>query len=473
MPDKLAVADESSELTYGKLYDNILRVAYILKQEGISNGSKVMIEAIPKTIFVTTYFAIQCLHAICVPFSSKAKDSWINTTIAFVQSECIINSKKNDSLLTKQIQYENVFLENVEDACNLMHNIDENEISDILFTSGTTGNDKGVVLSYRSTYAATCNIHSVLKISKSDTVLLPLPLHHSNALGTMRTYLKIGGSIVLCNGVMAVQSLKSLIEKYHCTAISCSPIMLNALYLLTQGKYVTWFQAFKHIEIGTAPVDSSLVEKLRNDFEKIKLYINYGATEAPRAIYMDLNIRDTTKLISIGKPIGDYKAVIIDDNDQIINKPNKIGRLALHSKALMLEYWNNTKLTKQSHISEYFLTGDLAYIDRDQYVILKGRIKDLIIIGGEKVYPMEVEDELIKLPCIEECAISSGLREKNGIEFLIAYIKLNPLYEFSKQEVLTKLREKLDKYKIPREFRVVDHIPRNQMGKIDRKQLKH
>jgi long-chain acyl-CoA synthetase len=312
-----------------------------------------------------------------------------------------------------------------------------------------------------------------LEITTADLVLLPLPLYHSNGLGTVRTYLKEGASIILLDGVMSVNYIKKMLLRYPCSAFSCSPVMLEVLDMLTDGEYVNLFQNLRYIEIGTAPVTERLRQILRERFPRQRLFINYGATESPRAVYMDLNCQEYKKLESIGQTIGDYDAIVLDDDNTIISERNRIGKLALGGRAIMQGYWNNDHLTKQVLVGSHYLTGDMAYIDKDNYVYLQGRIHDLIIIGGEKVFPNEIERMLLEMPDIYECAVI-------GVEYTrhfvgqqpVAFVVMKKNAVFQMELINKYLESKLELFKIPNKIISIDQLPRNIMGKVDRNSLR-
>ena len=188
---------------------------------------------------------------------------------------------------------------------------------------------------------------------------------------------------------------------------------------------------------------------------------------------MDLNCQEHKKSISIGKTIGDYDAIVLDDDNMIISERNRIGKLALGGKAIMQGYWNNDDLTKQVLVGSYFLTGDMAYIDRDNYVYLQGRIHDLIIIGGEKVFPDEIERMLLEMPDIYECAVI-GVDDKRHFvgQQPVAFVVMKKNAVFQMELISKYLESKLELFKIPNKIVKIDQLPRNIMGKVDRNSLR-
>ena len=453
--DNIAVADINKCLTYTELEDQINITIKKIQKYGIQPFDVVMLRAESKVEFVYCYLALHRIKAICIPFSSKANEIYINKLawlsgtrycISDVEKCAIINMESGRSKKVKN----------------------EKNIYDILYTSGTTSQGKGVILSEKAVGQSINNIVAALDLKKEDFVLLPLPLHHSHGLGTLRAALKRRSSVILSNGIIDIEPL---MQKYPCTILSCSPTMIEWIIRRYNVKCQSIFHSIRCIEIGTAPLVGNSRKRVKEIFQNKKILISYGATEAPRAIYMDLT--NNSKEYAIGKPVGDYIVQIFRSNSNCICPKNEVGMLGVYSKALMDGYLNVDIPKEKIWRGKFFLTGDIGYVDDDNDVILVGRNSDLIIIGGEKVYASEIEQLVNEIQGVNEC-ICIGVKTENLLlqEKIIAFVKEENNYSLTEKDIKLQLKGKIENYKVPSEVLFIDNFPRNEMGKIDKARLK-
>lgn len=461
---KIAVADINGNWTYAQLREMAFVAAYRMYMEGNSIGDTIMIPASGRKEFVAYYYGVHLLGAICVPYSVSSKKEVLEDIKERVNATCTVVPEEYDRLSDMKLTHE---METAIESL-IVYETEEDAVVDILFTSGTTGVQKGVLLTNGGVKQAICNIAEAIAFRENDVVLLPLPLHHSNALGTMRTYISLGGMIVLLQGLKDISNMKILVDKYNCSGLSCSPVILDWI-IRRYGKQCSSFLGkLRYIEIGTAPLPAGKREKIRQYFKGISLFVNYGSTETPRAVYMDIN--QIKKDSSIGRVVGDYESRIFDDNGMPINETTVAGRLGLKSKAMMRGYFGAQE-NVPTMIDGYFLTGDIAYMDGDGFIFLKGRDKDMIIVGGEKVYPDEIESIISHIPGIKECACVGIETEKAIGQQVFAYVVVEEGSNITEATVKKYLDSQMEFFKIPSRVFVVRDIPRNEMGKIDRKML--
>lgn len=472
--DKVAVHALNGSLTYEELGKEIKKVAAFLYEKGIKNGDRVMLSAIPNVEFFISYFGIHLVGAVDVLLEAKATNSRI---------ESIYNECKPKLLILDDTEFRNDKCIDIESVKDLEVDINEDinppnmeDLAQLLYTSGTTGKPKGVMLTHKNLRYAVDNILDGNKMSEDDTVLIPLPLNHANAIGTVRSILVKGGTIVAQKGFMAVGEIMKKIDKYNVTAFSCSPVALRMFDRFTKGHMEDILGTMKYIEVGTAPMDVEFRKKVIKALPNTRIMLNYGSTEFNRAVYVNLHdINDDIKITSAGKCVKNVKVHLLDDDNNEITKRGKDnpGKLAFSGPVLMKGYWEEEELTAESVINNMFLMGDSAYIDEEGYIYLMGRIKDMINVGGEKVAPLEIEDIVCGFDGIEESACVP-INDPRGMlgQVPVCFVTLKKGYEkLDIKEMKKYFLSKAESYKLPVEFITLESLPRNYMGKIDKNKL--
>ncbi len=472
-PDKLAIAATNGNLTYTELVALINKAVCFLKDMGIKKSDRVVLSAVPIKEYFAVYFGLHILGGICIPAAVNAKQELLDHIIKSTDPKCIF---VNEDLECNNI--ESIAYSEINDYSDVESPIDADvhmsDAADIIYTTGTTGLAKGVVLTHEILEAGAHNIISAVDMQENEVILAPLPLNHSNALGTMRAFMYKGASLIIHNGFTNIKNMEERINKYGCTAFSGAPSGLKILDRATRGHIEQILKNMRYIEIGTAPMDMELKKKIMQALPHTRLLINYGATEAHRAVYMDLNTHPD-KLKSIGKPVKNMQVKIIDENNQVIqSSENNIGRLVICGKTCMKGYWNDPKLSEKVLVAGGLATSDLAYIDKDGFIFLVGRANDVINVGGKKVSPFEIEDTLMTNEKIIDCACIP-VKDKNSIlgNVPIMFVVLKKEVKTEKNEFKNYLLKKLETYKVPIEFIEIEELPKNYVGKIDREQLKN
>ncbi|MBQ7973016.1 MAG: acyl--CoA ligase [Lachnospiraceae bacterium] len=472
MPDKLAIAAMNGDFTYAELASEVSRAACFLKRSGIQKGDRILLSAVPEKEYFAFYFGLHLLGGICVPIAINAKQDLVNHIIESTDAKFLVGnantSYENIQILTYDMMYsESDYDGRVEMVAEL------DDVADIIYTTGTTGLAKGVALTHRNLVAGAHNIINAVDMQEDDAVLAPLPLNHSNALGTMGAYMYRGASLIVHDGFTNIKNMEDRMKKYCCTAFSGAPAALSILDKVTRGHMESILGNMRYVEIGTAPMDVEFRKKVMQILPNVKLLINYGATEARRAVYMDLN-EFPDKVKSIGRPVKDMSVKIIDDNDvPIESSADNIGRLVICGATCMQGYWNEPELSKEVLVAGGLATSDLAYVDEDGFIFLVGRANDVINIGGKKVSPFEIEDALLTNEKVAECACIP-VNDPSGIlgNVPVMYVVLKPEVSLEKDEMKHYLLGRLETYKVPVDFVVIEELPRNYVGKLDRKKLK-
>jgi long-chain acyl-CoA synthetase len=336
----------------------------------------------------------------------------------------------------------------------------------LLYTSGTMGRFKGVMLSHRNLVANYQGCQELMGISQEDVFLCVLPTFHSFAL-TATTFLPLlnGARMVLMRRFNATQVLQ-LIERERVTHLMLVPAMYGVLLKTPQLGRAN-LTSLRFCISGGGPLFTALEEA----FEKasgVRIMNGYGLTEA--APVVSVNLPWKHKRGSVGPLLPNVSVEIWGEDDKPL-ACGGIGEIIVRGESVMEGYWNLPRETAEGLTAERGLrTGDLGYLDEEGFLFITGRKKDLIICGGENIYPLEIENVLFGHPAVEEAAIV-GVQEELRGEYPVAYVKLKEGESASVQELRAHCRERLADYKVPRAFHFVGEIPKSPSGKVLKGQL--
>lgn len=464
-PERNALADGISCLTYKQLADKIRGAAECLKQQGLCRQDMVGIVAEVNVAYVIGYFAIHLAGGIAVPIDKASPEVSVKRILEEVTLKFVIGLEtvQNGIAFKELTEHES---ERWEDAMPLAE-----DVSDIFFTSGTTGKGKGVVLIHKNIVGGARNIIAGSGKDAEDVELITPPLNHAYGFGTVRAILLAGGMAVLQDGCGSIKQLYMNLQKYHCRSMILVPAALKMLYKQFGNEIDKLLGNLSYIELGSSVLETDYKKIFMELLPNTRLCINYGSTESSRTVYNEINARPD-KIESIGKAVENVQVRIVDEEgNEIQSSPTHTGRLIFYGDMNMKEYYHAPELTQEVLKAGWFYTNDIAYIDEENYIYLLGRANDVINIGGEKVSAFEIENALRKLSGIRACACIMG-EDKDGILGEIPVLLYTAEGEIAPEDVREHMEKELELYKLPKIYKKLEEFPLNAMGKVDKKKLK-
>ena len=478
-PQRVAIRYGDREWTYLQLHERVTRLAHAMRELGVGRGVRVAYLGPNHPAFLETFFAAGTLGAVFVPLNTRLAgpeladnlaDSGTSVLVYAPEQAGVIEAMRDRLTVAHLIglaEFE-VLLER-----GSAEPIDEPVAPDdhclIMYTSGTTGRAKGAVLSHANITWNSLNVLVDADLAGDEVTLVVAPLFHTAGLNMtcLPTLLK-GGRVLLEPAFDPVRAL-NLIAQQRVTFMFAVPAMYNAMAATPQ-----WHSADLHslrtLMCGGAPVPPATIHTYLD--RGLAFIQGYGMTEAsPGALLLDRS-QTLTKAGSAGVPqfFTDVRVVRPDGTDC---GPGEKGEVIVHGPNVMSGYWGRPEVTAQAFTEDgsWFRSGDVAVTDEDGYVFIVDRIKDMIISGGENIYPAEVEQALAGHAAVEDCAVVGVPDEKWG-EVGRAIVVLRPGALTDPEELKGYLLGRIAKYKIPKSFHFVDELPRNAVGKILRNRLR-
>lgn len=479
-PNKQAIIDEKTKKiwTYKEMNNRANAAACWLESLGVKKGDRIALLSPNHISCLDLLFACGKIGAIFVPLNWRLslhevrgilEDCMpvligIHSQFLHEFSE-ILNQDRLCSFLVDDQAYESIVTSKEEAVYN--ETLSETDPFMIIYTGGTTGKPKGVVLSHQSIRWNAMNTILSWGLSHEDTTLNYLPMFHTGGINALMLPILMAGGTVIIGQQFDPQKAAETINEYQCTIVLFVPTMYHQFIQIEEFQ-LHHFPSMKVFLSGAAPCPLEIYDAFHKKGAAFKE--GYGLTEAgPNNFYID-PADAYRKRGSVGKPMLLNSAKIVIESGQEAG-PDEVGELLVKGKHGFAYYWANPGATNESIKDGWIHTGDLAKKDEEGFFYIVGRKKEMIITGGENVYPLEVEQWLAAHPDIDEVAVI-GLPDEKWGEMVAAFIVIVPS-EFTSDERLKQYCEaKLGRYKIPKKFFVLEELPKTHVGKIDKKKLK-
>ncbi|MDO5397710.1 MAG: class I adenylate-forming enzyme family protein [bacterium] len=479
-----------TELTWKDFDKKANRFANLLLSRGIKKGDKVSILLMNCLEWLPIYFGILKAGAVAVPLNYRYTAEEIKYCVELSDSDMLIFGPEfigrveeicDKMPRVKQLFYvgENcpTFAESYNYLVRFMRSIapdvtiTDEDNGAIYFSSGTTGFPKAILHAHRSLMHAARVEQNHHGQSREDCFLCIPPLYHTGAKMHWMGSLYSGSRAVLLKGVKPEWILRAVSEE-KCTIVwLLVPWAQDILDAIERGDIdLNRYQLsqWRLMHIGAQPVPPSLIKRWKKYFPEHQYDTNYGLSESIGPGCVHLGVENIHKVGAIGKPGFGWEAKIVNSEGETVER-GKVGELAVKGPGVMRCYYNDVKSTDEVLKGDWLLTGDMAQEDEDGFIYLVDRAKDVIISGGENLYPVQIEDYLRKNDHINDVAVI-GLPDARLGEIAAAIIQLKPGHECSEEDIMTFCAD-LPRYKRPRKI-IFAEVPRNPTGKIEKPKLR-
>jgi long-chain acyl-CoA synthetase len=344
--------------------------------------------------------------------------------------------------------------------------VDPGALALLIYTSGTTGRPKGVMLDHANLAAMVGMITTALELTNADHSLLILPLFHVNGiLVSVLSPLAIGGSATI-TGRFSPSTFFDTIEAVRPTYFSAVPAIYAMLSALPDDVRPDT-SSVRFAVCGAAPMPAELIARFEGRYG-IDLVEGYGLSEGSCASTIN-PIHGPRKAGTVGRPLPGQQVALLGAGGQPTNEGR--GEVIVRGGNVMRGYLNQPEETARALDGGWLHTGDVGYFDRDGYLVLVDRVKDMIIRGGENIYPKEIENVLYRQPAVLEAAIVGRPHDVLGEE-PVAFVALRTPGAATPEELIEQCRAALARYKVPRAVTILDTLPKNPVGKIDKPALR-
>ena len=467
-PDTMAVCELRKSVTYKEYWSSIRKTAGVLMGMGIRKGDHVMLRCTQNIDYLTVFSALQYMQALVIPVEKSTSVERVLEIGGRVDSECLISDKEADGISSIKIKDIIARAKDADEADLELPG--ENDRSMLLFTTGTTGSSKGVVMLHRGDVGIAGNVIEGTSMKKGNVEIIPMPLNHSFGIRRYQSDMVNGGTVCLMDGMVFIGTLWKLVEKYGATSMAISPASLGMIFHLSDERIADYADQLDYIQIGSAPLAEADKEKLLRLLPDPRLYNFYGSSEVGCACILEFS-GNGNKTGCIGRPTVNSIVRFTDDAGNVVENgsPEAPALLSWGGSIVMEGYYNDPDLTAETLVGGYVRTKDLAYLDEDGDCILVGRADDVINYGGSKISPAEIENLALGYEYIDDVAFTSISDPITGELPVILVIQKDGYDEAEFERFLT---DRLESYKLPRKYIYVDNIPKTFKGSVLRKEVR-
>jgi long-chain acyl-CoA synthetase len=500
-PEKLAIICDNNRVSYGELNTKASQMAAMLRHLGVRTGEPVLISIANSVEFVVALFGIAKAGGLVVPVNPDLSSREFEYIVRHCEARVLITTAENRKLLQDilpalTVPYAIVVLHEgpqyvrealakepslrlrlcfpqeitgEEQGLEAPRLIDIDEAM-IIYTSGTAGLPKGVVLTHLNLMTSMRSVVEYLRLSADDTGLICLPLFHIYTLSQLLTHLLCGGTAVLVENFLFPTQVLRFIERERVTGFGASP---GAFQLLLNVKSLASYQlaSLRYLLNSGGPLPQQTLLELMEAFPQAEIISAYGLTEASsRVSHCTYKKGSRRRLGSVGRPISNVDVRVVDAKGADV-RPGELGEIVIRGSTVMKGYFKDADATARVLKSDGLHTGDFAILDQERHMFIVGRRDDIVNSGGESISAKEVEEVLLSHQAIAEAAVVGKPDEVLG-EALQAFIVLRPELTVAVDAVKEHCLTHLARYKVPRDFVICHTLPKTPSGKVQKRLLR-
>ncbi|WCN39216.1 class I adenylate-forming enzyme family protein [Aneurinibacillus uraniidurans] len=478
-PDRLITVFQGRETSYAHMQENCRRLGGYFHRQGLVQGDVVALLLNNSDSFVTCYFACQFAGLVVLPINTRLAPREIEYILNHSEARMLVYDHDLSGIVEQvipQVPHLQHFVHvgeggggfELNEAIKLGGEIpklqqQEDDTAVIFYTSGTTGKPKGVMLTHRNCVAVASMWNEALGMQKEDRVMIVAPLFHCAAAHVfMLPLIYGGGTLVIESGFHPQGTIESL-QKNEVSIFFGVPAMYMIL-LNTPGIESMEVPNLRKFMYGAAPMPYELIRRIKQLFPQTGVQNLYGQTENSPGTTTLGDEHALSKAGSVGKPLPRSEVRVVDEegNEMPIGQ---VGEIAIKGDHVMKGYLKNPEATALAIRGGWLFSGDLGKLDEEGFLYIVDRKKDMLIRGGENIYPIEVEEVLYEMPEVLEAAVVGVPHEVYG-EIPKACVVVKDGYSLTEEQVVSFCQERLAKYKVPTLVEFVSELPRNASGKV-------
>jgi acyl-CoA synthetase (AMP-forming)/AMP-acid ligase II len=492
--DNIAVVFEDRRLTYYEFNQRINRFSNALVDLGCNKGDRIAVIADNCSKYLEAYFAAAKIGMSVTPVNVRLGDDEVIYVLNDSESGIlVVGEGYEDRIRTVKGKLENIKTwitfdnpveefhlyedllqrSSAEEPDEEFFDVHEDDLAILMYTGGTTGAPKGVMLSHRNAVMAGITTALIVGATQEDSTCYVLPIFHVSWWPIL-VHLLVGGKVCIIRKP-DIESILKLIQDEKCTHINLVPTIYGWI-VDYPGIDNFDLSSLRILSYAGSPCPLEILKKCIHRFGN-KLTQGYGATETAGAPITILDWRDhhlegekSKYLSSAGKAVLCSRVKIADEKGNVLGL-GEVGEICVKGKHVMMGYWKKPELTGQVLKGGWYHTGDMGYMDREGFVYMTDRKADMIISGGENVYPKEVENVIYQHPSVRECSVVSSPDPKWG-EIVQAVVVLNQGKTATEQEIIEHCKKNLAGYKCPKAVSFWTDLPKTVIGKIAKKEIK-
>ena len=481
-PDRIAVKDDICEMTYTHLLSNVEQLSNFLKSAGCGPGVKIAVVLPNLGAYFASFFAVSLAGATIVPMSSKMKAYEAAGFIKRAEVSLVLTEKSFAGKLADQLgdkeQIAIVTIEQDGDSALKVEiftsghprsDSDNTDVALMVYTSGTTGQSKIVMLTDDQLISNMFIYRAVTDFDRPNVIYCSLLLHHIYCIcAQVLTHISLGDTFIVNNSPFFIKDFFKSVQNHKVTITAFVPYMAILMAEYPQPDQFD-LSSLKYITLSGARTPRLIYQKLTQTFGHIRFINTYGMSEAGSRISIAAPEPDEFPAESVGRPIPGVAVRITDENRKVL-PVDYTGEVEVKGSGVFKGYFNQPQLTKETNIDGWMRTGDLGRLDAHGNLYLAGRKKEIILCGGENIFPAEIEETILENSSVREAAVI-GIPDDRFEEVPCAFVVSRDGF-CNKADVINFCRKRLSSFKVPRRVFLTDKIPKLGTSKIDRRQLK-
>ncbi|MFJ7737555.1 class I adenylate-forming enzyme family protein [Lysinibacillus sp. NPDC097287] len=473
-PEALATIYGERSWSYQEFYERARKFAAYLQGEGFEKEDIIALYTLNSDLFLVAYMGIHLAGFVAMPINTKLAAPEVEFIFNHSEAKGLIFDERNEEIIAES-SYLFQHKVNLKEMADIIErydapleaiSLDPNDTAVVMYTSGTTGKPKGVLLTHQNIVAAAEIWSASMYMTNEDRMFICTPLFHCAGLHVFAMPIFYQGGTLIIEEAFSPSITLEQIAKTKATIFFGVPAMYTIL-LNTPALQTYSLSNLRLLGYGAAPMPYELVKQVKEVFPNVKVQNLYGQTENSPAATSLLDADALTKIGSVGKALAQTELKVVDSYGESV-PAGEVGEICVKGPQVMKGYLRNEEETARTLRDGWLYTGDLGRFDDEGYLYIVDRKKDMIIRGGENVYPIEVEEVLYQIPEILEAAVVGLPHEVYG-EVPKAFVVLKEGKGIDEEAIFAYCRTHLAKYKIPYEIEFLTELPRNASGKV----LKH